>query len=86
KNQGRQPGWHEYDHGTITLRSQGTDEEAYPMARTFKCIKEHRNDIYIYTVVKASSDSDWQLTRAWETNGKGRFVREFPVAISNVLP
>jgi hypothetical protein len=56
------------------------------MARTFKCIKEHRNDIYIYTVVKASSDSDWQLTRAWETNGKGRFVREFPVAISNVLP
>jgi hypothetical protein len=86
KNQGRQPGWHEYDHGTITLRSQGTDDETYPMARTFKCVKEHRKENYIYTVVQNSPDSDWQLTRAWETDAKGRFVKEFPVAISNVLP
>jgi len=86
KKQGRLPGWREYDHGTVMLKTQGTDAETYPAVRTFKCLKNHRKEIDIYTVVKASPDSDWELERAWETNAKGRLVKEFPVAIGNALP
>ncbi len=86
KKQHRLPGWHEYDHGTVTLKTQGGDAETYPVARTFTCRKNNRKVIEVYTVVKASPDCDWELQRAWETNAKGRLLKEFPVAIGHPLP
>jgi hypothetical protein len=86
KQQGGLPGWREDDQGTIILNIQGIGPETYPVARTFKCRKNGGKEIDVYTVVKASPDSDWELTRGWATNAKGRLVKEFPIAIGNPLP
>jgi hypothetical protein len=86
KTQGRLPGWRQTDQGTVMLKTQGMNPEPYPVARSFKCRKNSGKEIYLYTVVKASADSDWELKRAWETTAKGRFIREFPIAISAPLP
>jgi hypothetical protein len=86
KMQGRLPGWRGTDQGTVMLKTQGRGPEPYPVARTFKCRKNSGKEIYIYTVVKASADSDWELKRAWETNAKGRLIKEFPIVIGNPLP
>jgi hypothetical protein len=86
KKQGNLPGWRANDHGTLIFNTQTTDTETYPIARTFKCRKDAGGAIDIYTVVKASPDGKWELKRAWETSAKGRFVKDFPVAINPPLP
>jgi Peptidase of plants and bacteria len=86
KKHGKMPGWGESEQATIILRTQGTEEETYPVHRTFQCRKNSGRKTYIYTVVKASPESDWELKRAWETSAKGRIVKEFPVAIGHALP
>jgi hypothetical protein len=86
KKQDKLPGWLEYEPGTLTLKTQGMGVETYPVCRIFACRKDSSRATYIYTVVKAASDSDWELQRAWETNAKGRIVKEFPVAIGHALP
>jgi hypothetical protein len=86
KKQGRLPGWRKSEEGTLMLKTQGMDAETFPVERSFKCRKNSGREIDIYTVVKASPDSNWELKRAWETNVKGRFVKEFPIAIGHPLP
>jgi hypothetical protein len=83
KMQGKLPGWREFDHGSITLKTQPTGTENYPVYCSFACRKTGRKQIEVYIVVKESPDSDWELKRAWEANLKGRFVREIPVAIED---
>jgi hypothetical protein len=77
KRQGNLPGWRSSEHGTITVRFQGEGPETYPIDRTFQSRKEGSGEIYVFTVVKDSPESDWKLKRAWETNTKGRLVKEF---------
>jgi hypothetical protein len=86
KKQGRLPGWRESEHGTLMLKTQGMDAETYPVDRTFACRKNSSRNIDIYTAVKASVDGGWELERAWETTAKGRFVKEFPIAIGKAVP
>jgi hypothetical protein len=86
KMQGTLPGWRKTDQGTLMLKTQGAEGESYPMDRTFKCRKNSGKEIDVYTVVKPSADGDWELKRAWATNAKGRFVKEFPIANGNALP
>jgi hypothetical protein len=86
KKQGKLPGWRENDHGMLTLKTQGLGSETYPVYRSFECRKKGQRQIQVYTLVKASPESDWELKRAWEMTARGRFVKEFPVAIGQPLP
>jgi hypothetical protein len=79
KNQGKLPGWGKSEHGTVSIAPQGKDAETYPVDRTFEARKKARSEIYIYTAVKDSPESDWKLKRAWETTAKGRLLKDFSV-------
>ena len=68
------------------LNTQGIGPATYPVARTFKCRKNSGKEIEVYTVVKSAPASQWELRRAWATNRKGRFVKEFPIANGLPLP
>jgi hypothetical protein len=86
KREGKLPGWGKSEHGMLSIKTEGGDAEQSPVYRTFECRKTGGGDIYVFTVEQASPDSDWELTRAWKTTAKGRFLREFPVAIAPPLP
>jgi hypothetical protein len=82
KNQGKLPGWRESDHGSATVRLPGNIAKAYPIDRIVESQKKGHSEIYVYSVVKESPDTDWKLNRAWEVSAKGRLLKDYPVVHS----
>jgi hypothetical protein len=76
--QGRLPGCLKDECGNINFSWQLNKDtpEIYPISRTFIVTKKDDVSKYQYTVVKASSDRAWKLQRAWQTDSKGRVIRE----------
>jgi hypothetical protein len=77
--QGQLPGCLKDECGGINC-SWGPNKdtpEIYPISRTFIVTKKSDVSKYQYTVVKASSDGAWKLQRAWQTDSKGRVVKEW---------
>ena len=81
KDNGRLPGVSTDEHGM--LKSGSEDKEAptgsYPVSRTFYFTKNNDSNQYCYTVVQTSSNSNWQLQKAWRSDASGKVVEEYPV-------
>jgi hypothetical protein len=54
-------------------------EMTYPALRTFRLTKLGENATNIYILEKESSNSVWQLKRAWKADSEGQVINEWPV-------
>ena len=86
KKQGRVPGVPKDSHAEVTgglhsgnLEMSELKEAKYPFSLTFNVVLTGDSLTNHYTIIRASSDADWQLQKAWRTDTEGRTVKEWPV-------
>lgn len=73
KGKGQLPGCSKEDHGELSLRALAPESESY----VFKKIGDP--SIYHYIVIRTSDNGHFKLKRAWQTNAKGKVVKEYPI-------
>jgi hypothetical protein len=81
--QGKLPGDSKDMHGEITSEmvpwsEVQSNQEVYPLSRTFHVAINGESFTNNYTVVKLSENSSWQLQRAWRIGSDGHIVQEWP--------
>jgi len=76
ERQGKLPGWAKSDS---VAGDRVMVHYAYPFSFVFDIPKSGDPRVYHYTISRASADSSWQLTKAWQTDAMGAIVREYPV-------
>lgn len=78
KRKGRVPGWSRDDNGVTYLEAFSWPA---PESVTFNLLKKGDSSIYHYSIAHASKDAPWKLQKAWRTDGHGRTIEEYPVAV-----
>jgi hypothetical protein len=73
QEKGRLPGW-SY-HGWASMM------QTRPTSDTFECVvqNKHGHSIYHYLIGRTWPNGPWQIQKAWQTDAKGRLIKEFPV-------
>lgn len=73
------PGFSKNERGTITINQTFDGMTNYPVSLAFVAIKEKDDHQYHYTVLQSSKTSPVKLQKAWQTDAKGNFLKEYPV-------
>lgn len=75
KRKGRVPGWAKNEHGKVDVQFDDSNPDA------FDCQARKNGDpaLYHYRVTRKSGDSPWKLVKAWQTNAKGKVIKEFTI-------
>jgi hypothetical protein len=85
KDQGQLPGVDASDHGQFRVEagnfnSAETTTISYPFSKTVTLTLTNRPEfIYNYSIVQISSNSEWQLQRAWKSDSTGKVIEDFSV-------
>jgi len=82
---GTLPGFSKDEHGNMTSESMdlvisnNATVLSYPLSRTFHAAKVPENLTNNYILIKQSTNTEWRLQRAWQTDSNGQIIWEWPV-------
>lgn len=77
RDKGQLPGWSKNDKGQNV--SGEIHADVYPVSGTFDIQKKGGSSVYHYTVSRASNEGPLKLEKAWQTDVKGKIIREYSV-------
>lgn len=78
---GELPGCAKGDKGTLSGSLTGEQMQAatFPSERTCTVARKGDPSKYHYTVLRASKEDNWKLTRAWSSSADGTLIEKFPL-------
>ena len=79
KNDGQLPGVTSSEHGRIIFKKK--PEVLQDGSISLTCSLKLTNDtgFYDYTFLQKSTNSPWQLQKAWKSDASGKVIEEYPI-------
>ena len=76
KEKGKLPGWSKDDQGSI----HGTFQYGFPETFYMDGIQKAGDATsWHYVVFRTDKGAPWELKRAWQTDAKGKMIKEYPI-------